>query len=105
MVHIINKKVGVLEIEQQAYVDRYREREHEFALGFAAAAIHPGYQVKSQQGGEKDHKNEFGRPPGIKEDTADQDHSILIFPVYNKIHHHKDGEKVEKENNTAENHR
>jgi hypothetical protein len=60
--------------------------------------------VKIKESGCKNNKNEFQSAPAIEEYTEKQNYNILIFFVCKVIGNQKGRKKIQKENDTAENH-
>jgi hypothetical protein len=103
-IYITNKKIGVLEIEEQAHVDADGKCEQEFSLVDLRLLHHGAHHVKIDAGEQEQNKNKTGSSPAVKEKTEHEYDRVLVFITGQVIGKKEKRKKIEKESDAAEDH-
>jgi hypothetical protein len=103
-IHIIDKKIGVLEIKEQSHVDADGKRKKKFSFFNLCLLYHTAHHVKIDAGKKKQYKNKTGSAPAVKKEAENEYYCILIFFSCEVIGKKKKREEIEKESDAAEYH-
>jgi hypothetical protein len=92
-IEIIDKEIGILEIQQQANVQSHRCSQ-EPALYTPRFPVHYLHNVKVEENGAQHDKYKCRSSPGIEKDTGKQGERIFSHPGKQVIYDQKDREEV-----------